>query len=461
MEQECKPSKMHYYDLLSMGSGGDPSSCTVPQYQPKSTDEQRRVSCSRVNLSTSRRKAGKDPVFGKISKFVRKLSDVDNDLTTSPTAARVSLYDQERALEERRELRNIMDSLRDFNSLQHQEFIFRPFDQLHAKFKPKQLIEFEEQVKIEVDELSSEEELDFATEDLTRSVRKLVSRIKNDSSKEIFLQEATSSTDEEEPEDLTASVRRLVINLKHDSDDYHKKPAQALRRIRGSSCPPHIADEAKAPPSAKTSCMSIIRPGIMNFLRRKKKTYLFTDEELETIEGARWKIIELAFRFGGKHRYYLAQAVNMFFPLTKYGRRGEPHSTRLHCNCCGTLQWQQKRGGMSRPIDLADTISIIEGRHTAVFRRHADDASLQSCSLSLIFETRTLDLETQTPDHRDWLMSALRTLVTYARKQRSAEARAIQDGDDNKVERASSTGKESTWPLDTLCQKLFGVPTVA
>ncbi|KAF4323737.1 hypothetical protein BBI17_001000 [Phytophthora kernoviae] len=150
-------------------------------------------------------------------------------------------------------------------------------------------------------------------------------------------------------------------------------------------------------------------------------------QELETIEGARWKIVELAFRFGGKHRAYLVQAINMFFPLLKYGRRGGGHATRLHCNLCGTLQWQHKRGGLSEAVDLAGVLQVLEGRQTAVFLKYPSSSTLEECSFSVVFLGRTLDLETQSPSHRDWLVSALRTLVSYARRQRRIEQQAIAE----------------------------------
>ncbi|RHY28916.1 hypothetical protein DYB32_005596 [Aphanomyces invadans] len=152
------------------------------------------------------------------------------------------------------------------------------------------------------------------------------------------------------------------------------------------------------------------------------------------IDGARWKIIELAFRFGGPHRYYLVQAVNMFYPLTKYGRRGGPHSTRLVCHPYGTLQWEHKRGGFSAPMDLALASHVVDGRETPVFHKcdghgggYGTSYNARSCSLSVVFGHRTLDLETQSADHRDWLGSALRTLMQYAKKQRQAEAMVLSE----------------------------------
>ncbi|KAI9906753.1 hypothetical protein PsorP6_004437 [Peronosclerospora sorghi] len=267
--------------------------------------------------------------------------------------------------------------------------------------------------------------------------------------------ESLSSQDE-----LTSSVRRLVIELKDDSDQLHKSLNQShgicrksilnpMRR-RAGSCPsaydpsasstssngfttssPLTSSAQEMHPAKKHKKIAFLRfgPRVLQtlHLRRKRKTYLFTDEELETIEGARWKIVELAFRFGGKHRSYLVQAINMFFPLLKYGRRGGAHATRLHCNCCGTLQWQHKRGGLSEAVDLAEVLQVLNGRQTAVFRKYSSTVELEGCSFSVVFRNRTLDLETQNSSHRDWIVSALRTLIAYARRQRRIEHQAIAE----------------------------------
>ncbi|KAI9995681.1 hypothetical protein PInf_012749 [Phytophthora infestans] len=221
---------------------------------------------------------------------------------------------------------------------------------------------------------------------------------------------------------LTSSVRRLVIQLKDDSDQMSKPLAQSHGLLP-------LWPRRRYTQKHKKSAFSRIGPRVLEtlHLRKKRKTYLFTDEELETIEGARWKIVELAFRFGGKHRSYLVQAINMFFPLLKYGRRGGAHATRLHCNCCGTLQWQHKRGGLSEAVDLAEVLQVLDGRQTAVFRKYASNSVLDACSFSVVFRGRTLDLETQSSSHRDWLVSALRTLVAYARRQRRIEQQAIAE----------------------------------
>ncbi|GLD91970.1 hypothetical protein PINS_up000503 [Pythium insidiosum] len=276
-------------------------------------------------------------------------------------------------------------------------------------------------------------------------------------------------------DELTSSMRRLVIGLKKDSeattDDSSGLGARLSSRRRGNSCPASYRPTARSsaadstvstaasvsmeigtavdPPARqrKRSAFARLAPKLLEPFRRKRRSYLFTDEELESVEGARWKIVELAFRFGGKHRFYLVQAVNMFFPLVKYGRRGGPHPTRLHCNRCGTIQWQHKRGGLSEAVDLADVLKVLEGRQTAVFRKYASSPEQEVSSLSLIFKERTLDLETQSASHRDWLMSALRTLVTYARKQRQLEQRAIAERGLLPVDELSGSGSSVGHPM--------------
>lgn len=347
-----------------------------------------------------------------------------------------------------------------------------------------------------------DEELDFDGDNMHASVRQLIRRIESESldsdSHEVS---ATSNQDESEGEQhqelsrashgrklsypttvskhpdhsvlfypesevqdtLTRSVRRLVIGLKEDADRHNSQSDSQPARRRGNSCPgPYqpsssfsaseanssAAEDGSAPPRSAghsrwkgRGAFSRLAPRLFDTLtfRRKRKSYLYTDEELESVEGARWKIVELALRFGGKHRFYLVQAVNMFFPLIKYGRHGGPHETRLYCNRCGTLQWQHKRGGLSDAVDLADVMQITEGRSTSVFRKYSSSIPLESRSLSIVFRDRTLDLETQSSSHRDWLMSALRTLVSYARKQRDAEKRAIAERSDQSVEEEVDT----------------------
>jgi hypothetical protein len=257
---------------------------------------------------------------------------------------------------------------------------------------------------------------------------------------------------------FTSSMRRLILRPKDDSDRIHYFEDHPPRyRRRGTSCPPprinstsltvsqtplssHKTRLSSTSSSCQSRCLTLhphkktIWEKLFRFKKKQKKMFTNKEEEeeeeelLENIEGTRWKIIELAFRFGERHCFYLEQAINMFFPLRKYGRRGDPHATRLHCSssststcststCSSTIQWQQKKGNLSEPMDLAQVLHIVEGRQTFVFLKFQTDPKAEATSLSIVFPTRTLDLETQNENHRNWLLSALRTLVSFARKQ--------------------------------------------
>ncbi|KAG6973312.1 hypothetical protein JG688_00003594 [Phytophthora aleatoria] len=290
-----------------------------------------------------------------------------------------------------------------------------------------------------------EEMLDFSSVNMPTSVRRLMSRIMSESLMtesdvpvDMSNQEEDDEDDEYDEEDVDRIDDVEELELDDNSSEQDEERSISWNPSQAEACldpeeswiiPTLVPQEMHPGKRHKKSAFSRIGPRVLEtlHLRKKRKTYLFTDEELETIEGARWKIVELAFRFGGKHRSYLVQAINMFFPLLKYGRRGGAHATRLHCNCCGTLQWQHKRGKLSEAVDLAEVLQVLDGRQTAVFRKYASNSVLDACSFSVVFRGRTLDLETQSSSHRDWLVSALRTLVAYARRQRRIEQQAIAE----------------------------------
>lgn len=340
----------------------------------------------------------------------------------------------EKLAEDQKRMKELVKSVRKFDVQSHEKRLFEPFEVLHKRLEQDHLKikNGDEQVVVLRSRGLSNDELNYY-ESSGSEMANLDNQLER-------LSTGSASTDEQDMDqvDITKSMQRRTYDTRLST------PMVLYDRLRGNSCPPKVL-----PYGAKSATRkSIILPGITNFLKRKKKSTLFTDAELETIEGSRWKIIELAFRMGGKHRYYLAQAVNMFYPLTKYGRRGEPHRTRLHIDNNGHLQWQQKRGGLSRPFDLASTSEIVEGRHTSVFRKFDNCSNLQTRSMSLIFPNRTLDLETIGCDHRDWLLSALRTLVSYAKQHH------------RKQHENTISGKDET-KLDNLCHKLFGMPAAA
>ncbi|OQS01889.1 hypothetical protein THRCLA_21577 [Thraustotheca clavata] len=251
---------------------------------------------------------------------------------------------------------------------------------------------------------------------------------------------------------LTSSVRSLVLNLRRDCERHSLQPINMdgqlyqNNRRRGYSNPLEYRPSPRqnsiqsprtrdiiAPQVTKTEFLPRLVSNVTKSLKRlslmkNTRGSDLIESDTDAIDGARWKIVELAFRFGGPHRYYLVQAVNMFYPLQKFGRKGYPHPTRLLCHQYGTLQWQHKRGGYSVPVDLALVETILDGRITPVFQKHKKSTKRNEvCSLSIVFDDRTLDLETTSEDHRDWLSSALRTLVSYAKKQRRAEAVVVME----------------------------------
>ncbi|OQR94724.1 hypothetical protein ACHHYP_00958 [Achlya hypogyna] len=314
---------------------------------------------------------------------------------------------------------------------------------------------------------------------LRHSVRKLVREIQHDSTNiesDIAMQPESSEATSERPTDndetqptavapeaqegerpatperelhITSSVRNLVLNLRRECERHSLQPTTvdsmapshgARRRgysnpieYRGSPLRIRHRPSPGTPPVLETPKAEFLPRLVSNVAHSLRRLSLLKSTrpspgETEAVDGARWKIVELAFRFGGPHRYYLVQAVNMFYPLQKFGRRGNPHPTRLLCHQYGTLQWEHKRGGYSAPVDLATVDVLLDGRSTAVFQKHKRVSKRnEACSLSIVFGGRTLDLETSSQDHRDWLSSALRTLVSYAKKQRRAEEVVVLD----------------------------------
>ncbi|KDO21195.1 hypothetical protein SPRG_20966 [Saprolegnia parasitica CBS 223.65] len=302
--------------------------------------------------------------------------------------------------------------------------------------------------------------LSFGGQELRRSVRQLVREIQTDTIGPSPTTTATPADDEEEKTSerelhITSSVRNLVLNLRRDCERHSLQPttvdssvlARHVSRRRGYSSPVeyhHRGRSTTVTASAphKVDFLPRLVSNVTTSLRRLsllKATARAPAIQADAIDGARWKIVELAFRFGGPHRYYLVQAVNMFYPLQKFGRRGYPHPTRLLCHQYGTLQWEHKRGGYSAPVDLALVELLVDGRTTPVFQKQKRVSKRnEACSLSIVFTDRTLDLETSSEDHRDWLSSALRTLVNYAKKQRRAERIVVMEEDTKHQARAFS-----------------------
>ncbi|OQR96033.1 hypothetical protein THRCLA_07401 [Thraustotheca clavata] len=115
----------------------------------------------------------------------------------------------------------------------------------------------------------------------------------------------------------------------------------------------------------------------------------------------------------------IAKAVINDLSITKYGRRGKPHDTKLfydEAHPC-ILYWQSKQGDRSSSfLPLHAVKSIESGLVTPVFKRAArkqPDLDPSKC-LSLVTEDRTLDLRLSNELQRDWLLKALQDAVHYA-----------------------------------------------
>lgn len=102
-------------------------------------------------------------------------------------------------------------------------------------------------------------------------------------------------------------------------------------------------------------------------------------------------------------------------PVWKHGRKGKAHKTKLFVNRFGEISWL----GRSNEIVRINEIEAIRlGSSTDVFarsiatRRFLSHADINpSRCFSLITNSRTLDLETQSEAVRDWFVVAFRYLI--------------------------------------------------
>ncbi|TMW69058.1 hypothetical protein Poli38472_001214 [Pythium oligandrum] len=125
--------------------------------------------------------------------------------------------------------------------------------------------------------------------------------------------------------------------------------------------------------------------------------------------------------------------------VTKHGRHGKPHDTKL-CYDPGQptkLQWIRKNGDQSSEVMAVDEITIqcysdeTNEEDMSVGMKKAikkfPNQIVPSHSLSLVTATRTLDLQLKSPMHREWLVTALHDVISFARQYKAAGARR-QDG---------------------------------
>ncbi|KAF1333299.1 hypothetical protein FI667_g2931, partial [Globisporangium splendens] len=113
--------------------------------------------------------------------------------------------------------------------------------------------------------------------------------------------------------------------------------------------------------------------------------------------------------------------------MTKFGRRGKPHETKLCYDPRDPtrLHWLRKNGEKSDEFLLVHEIEIHGDSKldTSVIKRAARKYPLDpECCVSLVTSVRNLDLQLKCPLQRDWLVDALHDIVSFARQYRAAGA---------------------------------------
>lgn len=127
--------------------------------------------------------------------------------------------------------------------------------------------------------------------------------------------------------------------------------------------------------------------------------------------------------------------------VTKFGRRGRPHASRLLYDPATPLQlrWRRKHGERSSEFLLVDKIQVIEGPDNSMlsgglasFGRGNKKAAAavavdpESC-LSLVTPTRALDLQVASALHREWLANAVRDIVSFAQQYKVAKGNSSEN----------------------------------
>ena len=115
--------------------------------------------------------------------------------------------------------------------------------------------------------------------------------------------------------------------------------------------------------------------------------------------------------------------------MTKFGRRGRSHASRLLYDPSFPLQlrWRRKHGKWSTEYLAVDEIQVIEGLDSSWVTSGAETfdrenqttavvvADPESC-LSFVTPTRSLHLQVTSALHREWLANAIRDLVSFAQQ---------------------------------------------
>ncbi|TMW67794.1 hypothetical protein Poli38472_007466 [Pythium oligandrum] len=107
--------------------------------------------------------------------------------------------------------------------------------------------------------------------------------------------------------------------------------------------------------------------------------------------------------------------------IWKHGRKGRPHKTRLYVNRFGEVSWQGRTGDT---IQLEDIRKIELGHRTAVFQRSREhgltSVNHATRCFSLVTRIRTLDIETEDEQQRDWFVVAFRYLMDKVHEKTAA-----------------------------------------
>lgn len=121
----------------------------------------------------------------------------------------------------------------------------------------------------------------------------------------------------------------------------------------------------------------------------------------------------------------IAQEVINDITITKHGRRGRPHASRLIYDPAHPLQlhWRSKNGQRSnQSLDLNLVKDLEMGIVTSVLKKAGKKYKMdpEAC-VSLVTPDRTLDLELTDSIQRDWLISALNPVIAFAKDWSIAE----------------------------------------
>ncbi|RLN59270.1 hypothetical protein BBJ29_006786 [Phytophthora kernoviae] len=138
--------------------------------------------------------------------------------------------------------------------------------------------------------------------------------------------------------------------------------------------------------------------------------------------------------------------------VVKYGRKGKPHATALCVENGDTLRWTskllakathsvvdgvaatttmgKKRVKAKNAIPLASIVRVTSGTGTSVLARALQKGTLilgdAKCTLSVVTETRTLDLKAKNAEEREWLQRSLEFLVELARDHERRVAQQVE-----------------------------------